>query len=134
MNCDRQGDIGFLEALVATMAVMLVLTAFTGFLAAETLEDAAEIPGFDRNAAEGVTIADGGYIGELTADLRYQMDRWGYTGLTLRCYAPGDPDLGVGLWQLGDLTGGIVGDRWVRDVRAADGRLVPTVFEVAVCV
>jgi len=133
MISDRRGDIGFLEALVATMAVIMVLTAFTGFLAAMTLEDAAEIPGFDRNAADGITIADRAYTGDLGSALQKEMDRWGYAGITVRCYAPGSPELGAGIWSLGALTGGIAGDRWLADVKADDGTVVPTVFEVAVC-
>lgn len=134
MKMDRKGDIGFLEAIMATMMVCMVLTAFTGFLAGETMQDAAEIPGFDRSAADGVTVVDGAYRGDLTAALQQQADRWGYAGLTVRCYAPGDSTLTAGSWHIGSLTGGIAGDRFLRDIPADDGRLVPTVFEVAVCI
>jgi len=134
MKVGRRGDIGFLEAIMATMMVCMVLTAFTGFLAGETMQEAAEIPSFDRTSTYGVTITDGAYRGDLTAALQQQADRWGYAGLTIRCYSPGNSTLTEGNWHIGSMTGGMTGDRFLRDVPADDGRLVPTVFEVAACI
>ena len=62
MGMDRRGEIGFLEAIVATMAVCMVLTAFVGFLAAETVLESTDASDFDRSVTDGVRIEGGGYV------------------------------------------------------------------------
>lgn len=134
MISDRRGEAGFLEAMVATAAVCLVMTAFVCYMAAEGPDDdRVEV---DRSVADGVSIVGGGYSGDGVEErLAEAVDRGGYSGAALRCRAEGATGIAEGSWSYGTLSGdGVVGETFIRQVRSDDGRVVPTLFEVTVCV
>lgn len=91
MRMDKKGDIGFMEAMAAAMAVTLVLTAFIGAVAihAGGQEDVAR--GVDIDAlADRISISDGRIEGDLGEELRFQIQIGGVRGASVRCEsAPG---------------------------------------------
>lgn len=135
MGMDRRGEIGFLEAIVATMAVCMVLTAFVGFLAAETVLESTDASDFDRSVTDGVRIEGGGYVDPtMGAALAAMAERNGYRMAEVRCHASGAEGIRPGRWTTDpDYNGNIVSDRYMRYVSSDDGRVVPTIFEVMVC-
>ncbi|MDR3206020.1 MAG: hypothetical protein LBT41_02840 [Candidatus Methanoplasma sp.] len=128
----RKGGLGFPEAMMAAMAVILVLTAYIGFFAAERGVEAE--PEFDRGLAAGVTIEDGELSGDLDNDLAAFMERHGYRGVMLRCRAPGGMASGILEFGAGSMEGIIFGERFLKAVESDDGRTVTVLFEAAICI
>lgn len=101
MRMDKKGDIGFMEAMAAAMAVTLVLTAFIGAVAihAGGQEDVAR--GVDIDAlADRISISDGRIEGDLGEELRFQIQIGGVGGhrsvANPRPAPRGDPDSRAG--------------------------------------
>lgn len=86
MRMNRKGDIGFMEAMAAAMAVTLVLTAFIGATAIYAIE--TDVSKRDINIdslADGIRIADGRIEGDLQDELQSQIDLRGIGGASVMC-------------------------------------------------
>lgn len=91
MRMDRKGDIGFMEAMAAAMAVTLVLTAFLGAAAVHAAGQEVAARGIDVEAlADKISISDGMMEGDLGDELRLQIEISGLRGASVCCEsAPG---------------------------------------------
>mgnify|MGYP000846020663 FL=1 len=91
MRMDKKGDIGFMEAMAAAMAVTLVLTAFIGSAAILAGGHTVASRDIDIEAlADRIRISDGRIEGDLGEELRSQVEIAGIRGASVCCEsAPG---------------------------------------------
>lgn len=132
MNADERGDMGFMESMIATMAVIAVLTAFIG-LAAGTAVTASDPTGdLDADMMTG-TITREGFVPGFSEYIDRFVASRGLSGAAVVVTVPGGFCGPVEPYTVGDLTG----DVWSRSIASVvgteDGRSVLAVFEVMLC-
>ncbi len=133
MRFNRKGDMGFPEAMMAVMVVMIVLTVYLGafLIHAHTSED--DVPEFNTNVLSGISIENDRVTGDLYQDLSGYVEHNGYRGAIITCCVPGDSvecDLS---FSFGDIDGDITTKRFTRVIPSDDDRMIPVVFEVMLC-
>ncbi len=126
MTLDRRGDIGFMEAMAGAMTVCLVMTAFTAFLAAETLSQQPEPPSFDWGLIGKVGISDGEFNAEPACSEFPENNR--ISGLLIRIYSPAFPSIGEFEEMYGTESEESVCERRIVSVSSGDAS-VPAVME-----
>ncbi|MCL2317566.1 MAG: hypothetical protein FWC44_00715 [Methanomassiliicoccaceae archaeon] len=135
MRLNRKGSLGFPEAIMAAMIVTLSLTMYMGILVLNTAEiDNEPDVNIDHRIFEGLTLADGEITGDIENKLIYAMERHGYKGVSVTCEVPGELGFEPLHIKIGKMDGKIGGERFPFLLKCADGRTVPAVIEVAVCV
>lgn len=133
MRADCRGDAGFMEAMVAFMAVAIVLTAFMGALASTTVETSDPTDSLDAGRFTG-TMEDGVFVPGYTEYLEGFLDSRGFEGATVLVGIPGGfcgevaPDI------FGSMDGLLFSRMIQGTVTDGAGRVVPAVFEVILCV
>ena len=108
MRSDRRGDMGFMEAIVAFMAVSVVLTAFMGALATTTVVTADPTGSLDPGEFTGV-IEDGVFV-------------------------PGFIEYIDGFAVRGDMDGMLFSRTMSGHVADDAGRVLPAFYEVVLCI
>ncbi|MDR3282804.1 MAG: hypothetical protein LBS92_04245 [Candidatus Methanoplasma sp.] len=132
MTFDRKGGLGFPEAMMAAMVVILVLTAYVGFFAADRGTETE--PAFDRSLANVVTVKGGELSGDMGQELAKFMERHGYRGAMIACRVPGGIASGTLEFSVGKMDGSVFGERFLKAVEADDGRIITVLFEAAICI
>jgi hypothetical protein len=133
MKMNVKGDLGFPEAIMAVMVVTLVLTAYIGLFALDNSRSDTPAPDSDRNLVDGIKIVDGTVSGDIVPELTAFIEKNGYRGMIVRCTVPGGIAEGGVEFTVGEMDGPVTGERFIRSVLSDDGRLIPIVFEVAIC-
>lgn len=131
MRFDKKGDIGFPEAMMSVMIVTVVLTLFLGAFVLNSNNSSDDLT-FNEEIINDFSIE----CSELkyNGDTEAYVQKNGYTGVSILCTVPGefiDCDLTV---SCGTLDGSMFSDRYLVTIKADDGRSIPVLFEVAVCV
>ncbi|MDR0508482.1 MAG: hypothetical protein LBG63_01455, partial [Candidatus Methanoplasma sp.] len=72
--------------------------------------------------------------GDIETRLISEMDRYGLRGISFACEVPGELGFSGRHVTVGNMDGKTDGERFVFLLASADGRTVPVVMEVAVCV
>jgi hypothetical protein len=134
MKINRKGDLGFPEAIMSVMVVTLVLTAYIGMFALDNARSDTHAPDSDRNIVNGITIVDRTVSGDIVQELTAFIEKNGYRGMMVRCIVPGNlAEVGIE-FAAGNMDGQVTGERFIRSIPSDDHRLIPVVFEVAICV
>lgn len=132
MHIDRSGDIGFMEAVVAFMAVTVVLTGFMGVLAVTTVDTADPTDMIEPGRLTG-TIEAGEFVPGFTGYMEELVVSKGLSGVSVTVEVPGgfcsDPEPYV----FGDMVGPLYGRTIPGTVTDDSGRVLPAVFEVMLC-
>ncbi|MDR1690896.1 MAG: hypothetical protein LBR42_03500 [Candidatus Methanoplasma sp.] len=135
MRFNKRGGLGFPEAIVAAMIVTLSLSAYLGLVA---LNAANEYEGsemhIDHRMFDGLTLEDGKIVGDIEPSLTSEAERHGYRGVSFRCEVPGGLGFETVSFMIGDMDGNITSKRFIIDLLSKDGRVIPAIAEVAVCV
>ena len=93
MRMDRKGDIGFMEAMAAAMAVTIILAAFIGVVALRAYETEIDSRDLDVEAiAKCVTVSKGMIQGDLQDDLERQLIKAHLNGASIKCTPVPDKD------------------------------------------
>lgn len=133
MKMNRKGDIGFPEAIMASMVVTLVLTAFIGMIAMDMVNSEETVPEERMELAEYISVVEGVAVGDLTEPMTETMERNDYRGITVRCSMPGTLVECNLEFTVGQMDGDLFSDRYLDIVNTDDGRVLCIVFEVAIC-
>jgi len=135
MKLNRRGDLGFPEAIMAAMIVTLSLTLYMGLFALNAADGGGgpEVR-VDHRIFGGLTLEDGEIAGDIEMRLITEMERHGFRGITVICSVPGDLGFKDRRIAVGSMDGKIGSERFLFSMKGADGRIVPVVIEVAVCV
>jgi hypothetical protein len=134
MRLNRKGSLGFPEAIMAAMIVTLVLTMYMGLLAVNVSNEEDPHIDVDHRIFENLVIENGEVVGDIENSLISEAERHGYRGISFTCEVPGDLGIGDMHILIGSMDGNINSERFILPLRSSDGRIVPTVMEVAVCV
>ena len=132
MYADDRGDMGFLESMIATMAVILVLTAFLGLAvgAAGIASDPTE--GLDPDRVTG-EIVDGEFVPAFQDYIEEYLGSRGLSGASVTVTVPGRFCVTTEPFVIGS-TDGAPWSRSLTSVIGCDGgREVLAVFEVVLC-
>lgn len=121
-----------MEALLAFMAVMLVLAAYLGVVAAFSMK-AADPTGLLDEDEFGGTIEDGVFVPSFTGYLGEFIDVSGCSGISVSVLIPGGFCAIPEPVSAGSLDGLLHSRTFVSEVSDGAGRIVPAVFEVVVC-
>ncbi|MDR2698445.1 MAG: hypothetical protein LBB30_02040 [Candidatus Methanoplasma sp.] len=135
MKLDRRGDLGFPEAIMAAMIVTLSLTMYMGLFVLSSANDGGgpEVR-VDHRIFGGLTLEDGEIVGDIEMRLITEAERHGFRGITIICEVPGDLGFEGRRIAVGSTDGSISSERFLLSLKGTDGRTVPAVIEVAVCV
>lgn len=131
MRSGRRGDMGFTEAMLSTMAVVMVLTAYVAASASMASVQGDLLEGFDLGELDG-RVEDGSFVPSYGGYLEEFVSKSGCSGVSVRAEVPGGFASGD-VTVFGDMDGPRDSVTHVSSVDAGGGRRVPTVFEVTVC-
>ena len=135
MRFNRKGELGFPEAIMAAMIVTLVLTLYIGLFALNAADDGGGPDvHIDHRILGDLTLEDGEITGDIEARLVSEMDRHSYRGVSVICEVPGDLGFADRHIKIGSMDGKISSERFVFLMVSTDGRTIPAIAEVAVCV
>ncbi|MCL1978878.1 MAG: hypothetical protein FWG60_01795 [Methanomassiliicoccaceae archaeon] len=135
MRFDRRGDLGFPEAIMAAMIVTLSLTLYLGLFALSTVDDGGDTAvRVDHRIFNGLSLEDGEIVGDIEMRLISEAERHGFKGIIVICEVPGGLGFEDRRISVGSADGNISSDRFILPLRSSDGRTIPTVIEVAICV
>lgn len=132
MLSNDRGDFGFMEAMVAMMAVIVVLTAYLGVAASTVTVMIDPTEGVDGTHLTG-TVEDGVFVPSYGDYIESYAISRGLTGISVSVTVPG------GFCEVPEpmVIGTIDGEKWSRTVTstidAGDGRTIVAVFEVTAC-
>lgn len=127
---NNRGDIGFMEAMVAAMAVTVVLAAFTGAVALKAFESDLR-PGYPdlRELANSLYVSDNEICGDLEEELEIILANKGINGISVS-FVPvpdreGNPAVGGELhFTAGAEHGNISTERILCSVKKDDGNIL----------
>lgn len=132
MESDDSGDMGFMEAMIATMTVVLVLMAFLGLAVGAAGYSADPTAGLDADLMEA-SIVGGEFVAGFEGYIGSYVDARGLSGATVNVTVPGGFCAEVEPVVVGEMEGGT----WTRYLTAVvgtdDGRSVLAVYEVVLC-
>jgi len=135
MKFNNKGSLGFPEAIMAAMIVTLVLTMYMGLFVLNAANEKSDPEvNIDHRVFEGLILEDGKITGDIEQQLISESERHGYKGVSFTCEVPGEFGFEARHISVGEMTGKISSERFVMPLRSSDGRTVPTVMEVAVCI
>ena len=132
MYTDDRGDMGFMESMIATIAVILVLTSFLGLAVGVAGHSSDPTDGLDPGSMTG-RITDGEFVPGFTGYIEGYVESRGLSGASVSVSVPGGFCIPVEPFT----TGSLDGDPWSRTLTSVipcdGGREVLAIFEVIVC-
>lgn len=132
MRADEKGDMGFMESMIAMMAVVLVLSAYLGLLTHSVAQISDPTDGIEASELTG-TVDDGAFVPGFEDYVRGYIDSKGLSGASVRVIVPGgfceDPEPFV----IGDISGRTTTASFSSTVDIGDGRTVMAIYEVTLC-
>ena len=135
MRFNKRGELGFPEAIMAAMIVTLVLTLYMGLLVLNTADDnSGTYTPVDHRMFGNLTLDNGEIAGDVETDLISEMERHSYRGISFTCEVPGDLGFSERRTIVGNMDGNINSERFIFLLDSTDGRRIPAVMEVAICV
>jgi hypothetical protein len=135
MRFDKKGELGFPEAIMAAMIVTIVLTMYMGLFVLNAADD-NEGPdvNVDHRIFNEMTLENGEITGDIETPLISEMERHGFRGISFLCEIPGEFGFESKRVIVGNMDGKISSERFLLTLGSSDGRMLPAVVEVAVCV
>ena len=135
MIFNRKGELGFPEAIMAAMIVTLVLTMYMGLFALNAADDGGGPDVHINHRIFGdLTLENGEISGDIEMRLVTEMERHGFKGISFMCEVPGELGFADKNLVVGSMNGNLNSERFIFLLGSADGRTVPAVIEVVVCV
>ena len=132
MIMDGRGDIGFMEAMIAMMAVVVVLTAYLG-LAAHVASDPMDPTDSLEEAFFTGSVESGRFVPGYVDYVESFLDTSGFSGISVSVSVPGGfcdpPDV----LSKGAMDGRMSSRTFMPLVSDDSGRVFPVVLEVTVC-
>lgn len=93
MRMDKKGDIGFMEAMVAAMAVSIILAAFIGMVALKACETDIDPGELDIDVIIGhITVSEGMIQGDMQDELERQIIKAHINGASIKCTSTPNKD------------------------------------------
>lgn len=132
MGIDSRGDAGFMETMVAFMAVTVVLTGFMGVMAVVSVVPEDPTESLDSDEFSG-TIEEGTFVPGFMGYIEGLVWSDGLEGVSVMVDIPGFGGES-GPYVVGSLDGSLHGRTFAGTVTDGFGRSVPAVFEVMLCV
>lgn len=133
MKFNKRGDIGFFEAMMATMVVIIVLMAYMGIIAFDSTRTETDEPDFDETILENISIKNSKIVGDIEKNLISLMERNGYQGITILCSVPGNFKYPDTKYVVGEMNVSIFSEKILKSIDTDNGQNIPTIFEVAIC-
>ncbi len=134
MRLDKKGDLGFPEAILAVMIVTLVLMIYLGAFVIQTGTEYVEDPELDDDILSGISIRDNEFIADIDDGLYKFLERNNYKGIEIECWTPGNLIESHYSHLIGTMDGTIQEEHYLKTIPSDDGRMIPVIFEVAICV
>ena len=135
MKLNKKGSLGFPEAIMAAMIVTLVLTMYMGLFVINAVNENNDPDvKVDHRIFEVLSLEDGKITGDIEHELISEAERHGYRGISFTCKVPGELGFEDRHDLIGKMDGRIGSERFILPLMLSDGRTVPVVIEVAVCV
>ena len=131
MISDRGGDIGFMEAMVATMIVIMALLFFMGASSALASFDSDPMDGFEYEFLDA-GIADGILVSDNSRLVEGYMLTSGAIGVRVDVLVPGGFCEGTCVEMYGSMDGEGNRRTFISLIEDDDGRKVVAVFGVTV--
>jgi len=133
MDFDRKGDIGFMEAMMSMMVVILTLTAFIGAFSIHMAHENAQRTIFEEDFQDSFSISGKGIVGDPTEAIIRMMEFEGFKGIVVRCSVPGMDSIPDRMFSAGEVTKSIESTKRLVTLGGDDGRSIPAIIEVAIC-
>jgi hypothetical protein len=124
---DSKGDMGFGEAMVATMAVVIVFNILAVAILSDQSSESTD-PGAEIHTPDG-SVIDGRFVFDPTYGLQDSLDDLGLRGISVNARFPGGLYDDVS-FETGDMTGDTNIRRYVSTVTDDHGCHVVVVYEV----
>ncbi len=127
MRMDKKGDIGFMEAMVAAMAVSIILAAFIGMVALKIYEADIDPRELDIDAITGhIVVSEGMILGDIQDELERQVIKAQINGASIKCTSvpnkDNDPVLkGELFFTAGTFAGQLSTERKLLSIDTDDG-------------
>jgi len=135
MKLNRKGELGFPEAIMAAMIVTLVLTMYMGLFALNAANDGGgQDVHINHRIFGDLTLENGEISGDIEMRLVSEMERHGFKGISFICEVPGELGFADKNLVVGNMNGSLSSERFIFLLGSADGRTVPAVIEVVICV
>lgn len=132
MDGSNAGSMDFMEGIVATMAVAVVLAAFLGLVAGTAIEGSGPLDGIDPGELKGEIVA--GEYRPLFGDyIAGYADAHGFGGISVRTEIPGDFCGTPETVSYGDASDPTDVRRFSTTVETDDGRRIVAIHEVSAC-
>ncbi len=132
MHADDRGDMGFMESIVAMLAVVTVAAAFIGVLAYSAGVAADPTDGIDPGMVSG-TIADGEFVPGFEDYAVTFAESRGLSGISVSVKVPGGFCAAVPAFTYGSMDGSLYTRVMTSLVPDDNGRSVLAIFEVTAC-
>jgi len=134
MRLDKKGDLGFPEAILAVMIVTLVLMIYLGAFVIQTGAEDRKGPELDDGILSGITIHDDEFIADIDDELYKFLEKNDYKGIKIECWTPGDLIGSHYSHMMGTIDGTLQERHYLKTISSNDGRMIPVIFEVTLCV
>lgn len=134
MRLDKKGDLGFPEAILAVMIVTLVLMIYLGAFVIQTGTEDDESPELDDEILSGISIRDNEFTANIDDGLYKFLERNDYKGIKIECWTPGNLIESHYSHLLGNMDGKLQEEHYLKTISSDDGRMIPVIFEVTLCI
>lgn len=132
MDIGRGGDMGFMEAAVAAMAVTIVLCSFLGVLTTVSTDPGNPTDSLDPEGFTG-SVESGEFVPGFEGYVTGFVDSRGLRGATVDVVIPGGFCEPPETFTVGDMGGALFSRSIPGTVTDDLGRTLPAVFEVVLC-
>ncbi len=127
MMSDRHGEMGFMEAMVCTIAVCIVLNAFIAFSVTGSIPEDSPLGSFDAESVR-IDFSDGiGIDDEYLTAFMISEDLFGISASVTVPYFASDPTV----VSVGESRGLLCRDSFILMIEYENGRHVPLIMEVS---
>ncbi|MDR0778881.1 MAG: hypothetical protein LBE48_05555 [Methanomassiliicoccaceae archaeon] len=132
MRLNRRGEGGFIESVIAVMAIIITLTVFLSFLAFSTSQYDEREKEMPMSILDDVKIISGNIEADIEGTMDEIIGRYGYTGMRVILSAASIYDSSVTFSAGKNDSDKIISKNGTIIVRSDDGRSVPVNYSMAV--
>jgi hypothetical protein len=133
MKLNKKAEGGFMESVLAVMAVVITLTAFLSFLSLSLSDEHEAETDIPANILDNVRIVDGSIEADIEGKMNETVERYGYGGMKVILSISNsiyNTSLTVGVGSFD--TDVVMSKNGTMTVETNDGRTVPVNYSMAV--